>query len=308
MENRGDQSHRRPLCEAGIAGVVLAGFVAWQYFQFSQIERSTDYTAIFRPILQFFFETLRGGEIPLWNPYIGLGRPILTDIHLGFLYPPTYLLALGERLGLFLLIWLHYLLLCLGTSGLARHFGARQPWALLAGLVVCVAGNYNGRMLSGMIYYVFQQCYAPLLLLLTCRLGATWDWRRVIRLGAVTTAMFLCGNANVFYLIELGLAVYLGAFAWFEFKTYRWRGTGVLFGQFAAALIVAIALSSFAWQPYLDLVENGNRARSDFDFSAFFSADALHLYGIVAAIPDNWELNFHQGPSFAPIRQPCGRP
>src|SRR5262245_23395036 len=39
-------------------------------------------------------EMIRNGLLPLWNPYIFCGMPLLASIQPGALYPPTWLFAI----------------------------------------------------------------------------------------------------------------------------------------------------------------------------------------------------------------------
>jgi hypothetical protein len=51
------------------------------------------------PLLQFVpwrtlaFELVRSGHLPLWNPYLGMGAPLLANHQSALLYPPNWLLA-----------------------------------------------------------------------------------------------------------------------------------------------------------------------------------------------------------------------
>src|SRR5262252_6294605 len=39
-------------------------------------------------------QALRDGHLPLWNPYIFAGTPLLASVYPGALYPPNWLFAL----------------------------------------------------------------------------------------------------------------------------------------------------------------------------------------------------------------------
>lgn len=192
-----------------IGAAMTALFAWWVCFSSPSITHTIDYTAIFQPHYSFAFDAIKSGTVPLWNPYSGLGRPLLSDIHLGLLYPPTYLLLLGESPGLFLLIWLHAFILWAGIRQAALHFGANRSAALLAGLVAILSGFCTARLMSGAIFYVFQESYAPWLLLFTARLGRRWNWTGVLLLAFGMTAMFLCGNGHVFWILQCGIGMFL---------------------------------------------------------------------------------------------------
>ena len=49
------------------------------------------------PVMQFIpwkylaFESLRAGYLPLWNPFNGMGAPLLANYQLAFFYPPSWI-------------------------------------------------------------------------------------------------------------------------------------------------------------------------------------------------------------------------
>src|ERR1700733_13267427 len=90
--------------------LVTGGFAAGLCFREPNVLQSVDYVNFHAPNFHFLKEAVHEGRLPLWNPYIGLGRPFLAYIESAVFYPPTYLMCLGPRLGMFLLIWLHTLI------------------------------------------------------------------------------------------------------------------------------------------------------------------------------------------------------
>ncbi len=62
----------------------------------------------FVPWRQLAFEMLAEGVLPLWNPSLGMGAPLLANYQLGLLYPPNWLLFLtGAAWGHAFLMMLH---------------------------------------------------------------------------------------------------------------------------------------------------------------------------------------------------------
>ncbi len=48
----------------------------------------------FVPWRQFAFQTLRQGYLPLWNPLLGMGAPLMANYQTALLYPPNFLILL----------------------------------------------------------------------------------------------------------------------------------------------------------------------------------------------------------------------
>ncbi|HVM48523.1 MAG TPA: hypothetical protein VMU04_10880 [Candidatus Acidoferrum sp.] len=95
--------------------------------------RSADYVLFYKPNFHFLAEAVREGGLPLWNPYIGLGRPYLADMQNAVFYPPVYLVCLGPRGGVFLLAWLHRAVAVFGFRRLASSLqvGRWQAWFMI---------------------------------------------------------------------------------------------------------------------------------------------------------------------------------
>lgn len=94
------------------------------------------YTYYF-PQKTFYADELQAGRVPLWNPLVGHGYPILAESQTGVLYPPNLVLFRffdvntaynAAQLG-------HYVLAFLATWLLARRLGLSWLSSLLASLV-----------------------------------------------------------------------------------------------------------------------------------------------------------------------------
>src|SRR5687767_4450523 len=73
--------------------VLVTGF----FFLPPSITGSVDYVCFYKLNFHFLIDAVKEGRLPLWNPYIGLGRPFLTDLQNAVFYPPIYLILLGRE-------------------------------------------------------------------------------------------------------------------------------------------------------------------------------------------------------------------
>jgi SAM-dependent methyltransferase len=95
-----------------------------------------DLRNVFYPIMTFVVQSIRGGQFPLWNPYLLGGTPAIVDPQLGLYYPPNALLFLvGVQRGITLLLVLHVWWGAWGMAKLARSMGASALGGLLAGVI-----------------------------------------------------------------------------------------------------------------------------------------------------------------------------
>ena len=106
-----------------LVALATALFAAGLCFVAPTLFEAADYVVYWKSSCHFLADAVREGRVPLWNPYIGLGRPYLGDMQNAVFYPPLYLICLGQHFGVFLQVWLHSLL---AVFGMRRLAGALQ--------------------------------------------------------------------------------------------------------------------------------------------------------------------------------------
>ncbi|HJX26940.1 MAG TPA: hypothetical protein VJ885_03445, partial [Thermoanaerobaculia bacterium] len=90
---------------------------------------------LFHLPLRAAFRQLAGSGLPVWNPWLHGGQPILSNPSYAAFYPPSWLvLAFSPAYALSLLVVLHAALAFGGAWFLARRLGAGRGVAALAGL------------------------------------------------------------------------------------------------------------------------------------------------------------------------------
>ncbi len=83
---RAPQRRREPVYVCFLF-LVLSLVFYWPIAFSGQILASYDLLVYFYPYRDYAAMALRGGELPLWNPYLFLGAPILANIQTAVLYP-----------------------------------------------------------------------------------------------------------------------------------------------------------------------------------------------------------------------------
>jgi hypothetical protein len=102
------------------------------------------------PSRWFWRESILGGHLPLWNPYVSLGSPTIASPVHGSLYPGHIALALLPfRAGFFATWALHAVVAGAGGYALARSCGCRAESALVSGLVWAVGGYATSMWWNG---------------------------------------------------------------------------------------------------------------------------------------------------------------
>ncbi len=89
--------------------------------------------SVFHLPLRAAFRGLASHGLPVWNPWVHGGQPILSNPSYGAFYPPSWLVFLvSPSYSLNLMVVFHGIVAFAGAWLLARHFGCGRPAAALA--------------------------------------------------------------------------------------------------------------------------------------------------------------------------------
>lgn len=211
-----------------------------------------DSADVFQPMLQYTQSQLP--TVPLWNPYIMAGRPLLADGQSSVFSPfslPTYVLPFWKSLAVVAMLKLF--LGALGTYVLGRMLGMRFGGALGSGMVFAF-GTFFVVWLAWPLSSVYA--FIPWALA-ACELVVRRPSRiHVAALAAVVGLQFLCGHPESSFHLMFVLVVF------FLFRAgLRWRreqlDARVLMRPavaFALALIAGTALAALALAPLIEFV------------------------------------------------------
>lgn len=182
----------------------------------------------------------RAGALPLWNPWVGGGAPLLANYQAAALYPPTWLMvAAPPEHALGWLIAAHLALTGAGMFAWGRARGLSRPAALVGALALEGCGYLAAR--AGLFPSIaFTFAWLPVWLWRTERLAQRPDRRRAARLAVVVGLGLLAGHAQTaaYGLALTGLLLLWRG--WTAQKTARlrlwlWGGAGLALGAGLAA-------------------------------------------------------------------------
>jgi hypothetical protein len=170
----------------------------------------SDIDQLFYPLRVFAFGQMRGGHLPLWNPYQMGGIPAFANSLYALLYPPNWLhLILPDGLAINLVVASHVMLSGLFTAIWCRSRGASVGASLLAGSMFMFCGPQMLRVYGGIATYPCVIAWTPLLML--C-IDAIIDGNRpaiaCLAGGAVLTLQILAGYMLAVYYQSFGIGCY----------------------------------------------------------------------------------------------------
>jgi hypothetical protein len=255
----------------------------------------------FVPWWTFAWETLLSGHLPIWNPYVGMGAPLLANYQSALAYPPTwvyfalYLLG-GVRLmawGQALMIAFHLAWSGLGMALLARRIGLGALAQGVAGLSFGLCGYLVAR--AGFLSINAAAAWMPWVilsltsLLETCSQPKPLDWRAEISpqflyLTVCVAMQLLSGHAQTtWYTLVLAL---LWTLHWVivQFRGERWLWRVLYSGMTAGlAVILGVGLAAVQLLPTAEYLAQSQRASSvAYDYAMNYSFWPWHFLNFLA--------------------------
>ncbi|MCX8061426.1 MAG: YfhO family protein [Anaerolineales bacterium] len=164
----------------------------------------------FIPWRHLALELIKGGEVPLWNPYSGMGAPLLANYQSALLYPPTWGLLVLEAVGGLswsaigqgIFIALHLGFCAVGMKRWLGTLGVRDLGQMVGGIAFGLSGYLVSRASFQSI--IFSASWMPWILLSAQRsiLSARNERRKnLFWLIVVITMNLLAGHAQTSWYI-----------------------------------------------------------------------------------------------------------
>jgi hypothetical protein len=212
-------------------------------------------------------QMIRSGQLPLWNPYIFAGTPLLASIQPAALYPPTWLFAVfSPQAAMNIMVITTYHLALIGTYLYARRIGLNRIGSMIAGISFAFGGYMIAHL--GHTNRIAAAAWLPWVLLAIeeLYLNARWRW---VALGAVFVALqFFAGEPQMTFYSALVAGAY-GLFSLTLRPSQERRGRFL-----AAAIAMAMCgalLSMIQLLPENELLKLGDRAKLDYHYFSEFS-------------------------------------
>ena len=210
------------------------------------------------PLKAYLRERLAAGELALWDPRLGLGRPFAGVVQPGVFYPlDVVLLVAPYPRGVDLFFALHAFIAAFGVRAWLRGRGADETAATFAGALYALSGYFVSQLAGSGTYAV----------------GAAWlGWAlaattRPLALGVYVALMILGGDPQAAWLA--------GALVLVEAATHPERKRALV--AVAAGLGFAAALAAVQLGPALEVARVGRPGGVPLGEAAHFSFPPLRL-------------------------------
>ncbi len=198
------------------------------------------------PGWKFFFERLRAGELPLWNPYHLSGMPTYDALIGDGSYPIFLLLGMflpAEKL-VGLLFVLHTLLAGSFAYVLVRgHFRLDRFLSAALAAAYMLNTNYFSHIYSGHTGKFYVLTWLPLgLFFLLGSLERRTPWWKPLGLALTVTAMVLTSHLQLTYYVLMGYFLYFGMVFVSALKEKAYGHAGGVAAKFWLPILLGIGL------------------------------------------------------------------
>lgn len=257
---------RKYLSYAVLFGVVLIFFAPLALT--NRILARGDTFLYFYPYWHLAQEALLSGRIPLWNPTIFMGAPLLANSQMGFYYPLNWPLwwGLSVPYAASASIVLHVVIAGWGMIALGRR-GLKLSWpAALLSAIGVACGGY----LTAQVEHINQLqglAWLPWLLLLGLPAGDQTDGRsaqlrRTLLIGLLFALQIVAGHLQTVFISGIALGGWLLAqIEWRSRRPPAWVQDLISrYWPLAAGTAVALLLAAAQLWPSLELTNLSSRA------------------------------------------------
>ncbi len=203
----------------------------------------------FVPWRDFAVESIRQGHLPLWNPLLGMGAPLVANYQTALFYPPNWVLVvLGSAIGHGWLVLFHWIWAGAGMVVLARRLGLGPP----AQSVAAVAWSLSSALVAraGFLSINAAAAWIPWIVAACDRAGAEANirlrFRSLVLLTLCLTMQWLAGHAQIAWYTMVLVACWSG---WRGARGAGWAGLWKAWGRMALAAGMAFALAAIQLLP-----------------------------------------------------------
>jgi len=229
-------------------------------------------------------ESLTLGQMPFWNPYNGMGTPLLANYQLAFFYPPNWIQLLyyliwqtpGIALSYNLLVPVHMMWTAVGIIFFTRELKFSSLAQGISAISFMLCGYLVSRMSFFSIFWTIS--WLPWIMFFSTRivhqyqsqgLSLRKSWGEFLKLSLATAMMLLAGHAQSAWYILLITG------GWVSVLGYSHKGIkGVLVSSttFIIAGFTAAGLATVQLVPTFEFLQQSQRVSSlDYEYVVRYS-------------------------------------
>ncbi|HEX7720921.1 MAG TPA: hypothetical protein VF397_02100, partial [Pyrinomonadaceae bacterium] len=237
---------------------------------------------------------MRSGYLPLWDPYIFSGMPLLATAQVGILYPLNWsYLFFSPATATNLMVISTYMVAGLGAYLYARRIGA----SVIGAAITSLAWQFSGAAIGQISHINIIQTSAilPWVLWSVEGYAAKGTFKRGALISVVVAIQFFAGHQQTFVNSLLLVTVYVIVMAVAN-RESLWR-----YLTSFAFIAVGLLLSAVQILPTFELLRRSERSAATYEFFTSFSMPKHFIFTLLAPyIMGGGDGRLFRAPYFGP--------
>jgi hypothetical protein len=281
--------------------VVLAHVCFWKYLVPGNFAFGTDTLAASYPMQQMgMSEIFKNHSVPLWNPYIFSGMPLLASFSFHVFYPGSWIyFFVSPKFATGYLYIIHFILIGCFLFAFLRHLGLSRQASFIGGLLFMFNAHLVTLVYPGHGGKIFTMTYLPLALLFLDRALDREPFFNMTVVGLMAGLMFYGGHIQILFYCGIVLFLFLlmrlaeGA----RKRGYKWALKGASGFVYAfglgTLLYAAVLLPAFQYKHFTERGQGGTMtAASSYELATSFSDPPEDLLYLVMHDPFGWGKDY----------------
>ncbi len=226
--------------------------------------------------------SLRAGQLPLWNPYLSNGFPLFAEGQTGILYPINLALAfLPPVLNLNYSIIISFILAGLFSYLYCRSLGFSRFASLSSGIIFMFSAFFVTRLKH--LNLITVAAWTPFVFYATHKLFQNRKFIYSLLAGLGLGLQFLAGHPQMaFYSLFIFLIYYLFETALASRKQGITRFFPYALVCLALIALVTVGISAVQTLPTLELTQQSERTEYDFRVATDYPFNPKNLIGFIS--------------------------
>jgi hypothetical protein len=252
--------------------------------------------AQFIPWWKLAFDTLLSGHLPLWNPFVGMGAPLVANYQSALFYPPNwiyfFLYILGDvpamAWGQSLILTAHLIWSGLGLASLVRRLGLGALGQTISGLAFGLSGYLVARAWFSTVNAAVA--WIPWVLIIAYEMSISQKKiYKGLKLGLILGIQLLAGHAQTSWYTWLFAAMWIGFWSWSasqkQQKKLIFRLIEVMknWGLLGSSIFLGVAVAAIQLLPTAEYLLHSQRASAaEFESAMTYSFWPWRFLGLLA--------------------------
>lgn len=274
---------------------LLAHVFYWKYLMPGNFGFATDTVAASYPVQVMGMRAIaENGSLPLWNPYIFSGMPLMASFSFHIIYPVNWIFfVLPVDFAMNYQYVVHTFLMGIFFFMFMRHLGISRPASFVGGLLFMFNAHFISLLYPGHGGKIFTMTWLPVAMLFLDRGLNEKPFYNLTIMGLMVGMLFYGGHIQILFYCGIALLCFLimRLVADVRMRGYRWALKGAAGFAYAfalgALLYAVILLPAWEFKSYTHRA-GGVVGASTYEFATSFSQPPEDMLYIPLQNPFGW--------------------